>query len=183
MFLPPLYANVPRHLPSPPPPGFPGAPPPPPFLGAPPPPHMSGEESGLCGLTNNQWHLVLIFSIPREWAIDPFPPILSMLIRKGSRLLCALRSTGRPSNCPRHLVVQWFRDLIPLATGAGLCQIDKDGCVPPLFCSMHLTILTNYRYLLPSRQSIPNDFRVAREAIWTPVVGRRHSQRAYRHRP
>jgi hypothetical protein len=80
MFLPPLYANVPRHLPPPPPPPFPGAPPPssgpppppPSFPGAPPPPPVSGEAPGLCGLTNNQWHLVLILCIPREWAIHPF---------------------------------------------------------------------------------------------------------------
>jgi hypothetical protein len=135
MFLPPLYANVPRHLPPPPPhpPPFPGAPPPPPFPGAPPPPPMSGEEPGLCGLTNHQWHMVLIFSIPRQWAIYPFPPISSILTRKGSRLLCVLRSTGCPLNCPRHLVVQWFRDLIALGTGAGSCQVDKDGCVPHFF--------------------------------------------------
>jgi hypothetical protein len=173
MILPPLYADVPRHLPPPLPPPFPGAPPPPP---------MSGERPGLCGLTNNQWHMVLTFGILREWAIHPFPPILSILIRKGCRLLCVLRSTGCPFSCPRHLVVKWFRDLISLATGAGSCQIEKDGYVPPLFYSVHRTILTSYRYLSPSRQSIPNNFRVAREAIWTPVDGRRHSQRTYRNR-
>jgi hypothetical protein len=130
MFLPPLYANVPRHLPPPPPPPppFPGAPPPP-FPGAPPPPHMSGEEPGLCGLNNHQWHMVLIFSIPREWAIYPFRRSLPYSLKR-DLVSCVLRSTGCPFNCPRHLVVQWFRDVIALGTGAGSCQVDKDGCVP-----------------------------------------------------
>jgi hypothetical protein len=124
MFLPQLYANVPRHLLPP--------HPPPPFSGAPPPPAMSGEEPGLCGLTNNQWHIVLTLGILREWAIHPLPPILSILTRKGSRLLCVLRSTGCPFNCPHHLVAHRFRSLIALAAGAGSCQTDKDGCVSHL---------------------------------------------------
>jgi hypothetical protein len=97
---------------------------------------MPGGEPGLCGLTNNQWHMVLIFSIPREWPIHLCPSIPSILIRKGPRLLCVLRSTGRSLNRPRHLVVQWFRDLISLATRAGLCQIEKDGYAPLLY-SVH----------------------------------------------
>ncbi len=130
MLLPPLFANLARHLPPPPPPPFSDGPPAPPFPGAPSRPPLSGEETGLCGLTNHQWHMVLTFGILREWAIHPFPPILSILIRKGSRLRCVLRSTGCPFNCLRYLVVKWFRDLVSLATDAGSCQIDKDGCVP-----------------------------------------------------
>jgi hypothetical protein len=183
MLLPPLFANLAPHLPPPPPPPLSDGYPAPPFSGGPPRPPLSGEETGLCGLTNNQWHMVLTFGILREWASHPFPPILSILIRKGSRVICVLRSTGCPFNCLRYLVVKWFRDGVSLATGAGSCQIDKDGCVPPLFYSVHRTILTTNPYLSPSRQSIPNNFRVAGEAIWTPVVGRRHSQRTYRHRP
>ena len=56
MILTPIYANVPGHLPPPHSSPFPGDHSPPP---------MSGGEPGLCGLTNNQWHMVLIFSIPR----------------------------------------------------------------------------------------------------------------------
>ena len=82
MFLPELYANVPRHLPPHPPPPSSGGPSPPPFLGSPPSSPMSGEEPGLCGLTHSQWHMVLTFGILREWAIHPFPPILSILTRK-----------------------------------------------------------------------------------------------------
>jgi hypothetical protein len=130
MFLPPLFANLTRRLPPPPPSPFSDGPPSHPFLGGPPPHPFSGEEPGLCGLTNHQWHMVLTFGILRKWAIHPFPPILAILIIKGSRLLSVLRSTGCPFNCPHHLVAQWFRDLTSLATGAGLCQIDKDGCVP-----------------------------------------------------
>lgn len=121
MILPPLYADVPSHLPPPHPPPFPGDSSPSP---------IPGGEPGLCGLTNDQWHMVLIFSIPREWAIHPCLSTPSILIRKGPRLLCVLRSTACPWNCLRHLLVQWFRDLISLATRAGLCQIDKDGYAP-----------------------------------------------------
>ncbi|KAI0272887.1 hypothetical protein BGY98DRAFT_936581 [Russula aff. rugulosa BPL654] len=55
MILPPLYADVPSHLPPPHPPPFPGDSSPSP---------IPGGEPGLCGLTNDQWHMVLIFSIP-----------------------------------------------------------------------------------------------------------------------
>ena len=104
MFLPQLYANVPRHLPPPPSPPFSSGHPRPPFSGGAPPPPMSGEQPGLCGLTNHQWHMVLTFGILREWAIHSLQPILSILTRKGSCLLCVLRSTGCPFNCPHHLV-------------------------------------------------------------------------------
>ena len=72
MLLPPLFANLARHLPPPPPPPFSDGPPAPPFPGAPSRPPLSGEETGLCGLTNHQWHMVLTFGILREWAIRPF---------------------------------------------------------------------------------------------------------------
>ena len=64
-------ANVPRHLPSPPPSPLPG------------------DEQGLCGLTGDQWHMVMKFSIPREWAIHYIPPILSILMRYSVSRACS----------------------------------------------------------------------------------------------
>lgn len=132
MFLPPSYTNVLSHLPPPPGPPPPGAHPPPPFPGAPPPPLAPGDQPGLCGLTNDQWHMVLIFSIPREWAkFIPFRRSFSMLIRSGVVCVFCFCSADRPSNCARHLADQRFRNLIALVRGGGSLQIDQDGYVPP----------------------------------------------------
>jgi len=52
----PPFADVPRATPPPPPPSFP----PTGFS----PPALPGDKPGLCGLTGDQWHMVMIFGIP-----------------------------------------------------------------------------------------------------------------------
>ena len=151
MFLPSLNANVLRH--SPPPSS-------PPIPGTPPSPFMHGDESGLCGLTNNQWHLVLIFSIPREWAINPFPPILSILKRKR----CA---------CSAVLVTLLIALVISWLKGSEISflwlrvqdrvKLTRMGAFPtfPFRTSHDTDELSLSLFLPPPRQSIPNNFRVA----------------------
>lgn len=74
-----LFTDMPP-LP-PPPPGFPPPTSPPPGFPPPPPP---GDKPGLCGLTGNQWHMVMIFSIPCKCAITLPHPSLPFILKNGT---------------------------------------------------------------------------------------------------
>ena len=69
-------------MPPPPPPGFPPPTSPPPGF---PPPPLPGDKPGLCGLTGNQWHMVMIFSIPCKCAITLPHVSLPFILKNGIR--------------------------------------------------------------------------------------------------
>ena len=161
MFLPPSYTNVLSHLPPPPGPPPSGAHPPPPFPGAPPPPLAPGDQPGLCGLTNDQWHMVLIFSIPCKWAkFTPLPVILfHMLIMSG---VCVCVCVCVRSFCSAVLIALLIVLVISRINDSEISllwlgvqdrfKLTRMGTFPPskVFYSAHRTMLTESCYRLLS---------------------------------
>ena len=125
-----LSADALPRAPPPPPPH------PPPSQGPrsslpPPPPPLPGDKAGLCGLTGDQWHMVMIFLIPCEWgnrfiSADPF-----RAYKKGRSTSSFARSIGCPWYCGCHIVAHFVRHLFDVGSDAAACQDDQDGYVAP----------------------------------------------------